>query len=125
MKTEQISFTKTLKDENGNVLRNDDGSPQTIAGEVNYQVPEDLDEGKRVWGEEVLLSNAIANVVVKVQNICRNAETVDKAQELANAYMPTVSRTKVGGASTEALINRVSKLSPEKKAELLKALGLA
>ena len=73
-----------------------------------------------MWGEEVVLSKAIAAVKIDAQRIARASETPDKAQEALNLWTPGVAKEREStGASLESLAKKLNKMSKEKLAELL------
>ena len=93
-------------------------------GTVVLKVPETLDEARSMWGEEVVLSKAVASVVIDAQRIARSADTPDKAQEHLNSWAPGVSRERASGMSMTALAKKFKALGPEKIKELLASAGI-
>ena len=104
-----IKYEKTLED----------GSKEE--GQVTMMVPEGFDETNQMWGEEVGMSKMIAKVKIDAQNICRNADNAEKAQELINSWVPGVTREREGGTSKKAIVELIkgANLTKEELAELV------
>jgi hypothetical protein len=104
-----VKYEKTLED----------GTKED--GRVTMMVPESFDETKQMWGEDVGMSKMIAKVKIDAQNICRNAENPEQAQELINIWVPGVTRERESGTSKKAIIELIkgANLTKEELAELV------
>lgn len=117
MKQEVIEFTKTIRDEEGKPIGKQEGT-------VSYNMPEILEEAVQLWGEEVVLSNLLASIRIKIQGIARSAENTEEAQSFVNSYNPSVQRERVGGASKKAIFEALKAMSDEDRKAFLSQLGL-
>jgi len=110
MKSEDVKFTKTVKDEDGN-------SEQT-SGIVSFNFPETIEEAVNTWGEEVCLTNMLRNVTISVQRVARSADSLDAAQEAVNKFVPGVT-SRSTGPSKAGVYRELDGLGEEDIAALL------
>lgn len=98
--------------------KNEDGT--TFSGKVTYTMPEGVAEKVEKWGEKVVDQKAEASVIIALQNLCRNAESEEEAQKLADGYVPGIGRERAtSGTSKKAIMEALKALTPEQIAELL------
>lgn len=96
---------------------------------VPFNCPESIEEAVKMWGADVVLSNAIANVVISLQGNIRRRLTGSKdkagqsadvvAKELAT-YIPKKASERMD--PVERMAAQIGKMSPEKKAAILAML---
>lgn len=99
---------------------------QEYSGSFTLQVPESVDEGIQMWGEDVILSKAVSAVQIDAQRIARPfQDDSEGAQNAINEWTPGVSRTRAGGPSKKAIVDAMKKLDPERLSALLEELGVA
>lgn len=115
----KYSGTRPIKGEDGKPT----GEKEQVQGEVIWNAPETLDEAIQQWGEGVVLSKALASIVIDIQRICRTASDANDAQELVDAFSPSISRERSTiGTSQKALIEALKAMSvydPAKFAEFM------
>ena len=86
--------------------KDEDGTK--FSGSVTLRVPEDLEEAKLMWGEDVVLSKAVASIVIDAQRVCRTyGNDAEAAQSAINSWTPGVSRTRGTGVSMKALLEKM------------------
>ena len=106
------------------------------AASVNFDTPETCDEMKEQWGDQVAVSNAVANSRVGLQAAIRRRieKTIKEATEAGaeikvdeSAIQAELVNYKPGEAApkkdpVESLLGKFQSLPDEKQAELLKEL---
>lgn len=97
-----------------------------FSGSVSYNFPESIQEAIEKWGEDVVLSKAVASVTIDLQRVCRTAGgNGEEAQKLVDAFIPGVTRPRIaGGVSMKAIKEKLKTMSADDKKALLEALGL-
>ena len=96
-------------------------------GTLKIMAPETLDEAIQMYGAEAILTNAMANFVIKLQGNIRSA--VEKGEE-ASAMQTRLGGSKMGVAvskapsmpSKNAALAYFATLTPEQKAEYVREL---
>ena len=94
---------------------------EEFSGEVTANLPENLDEAKQVYGEEVSLSKITQAVTIDIQRICRvHGDDEAKAQETVNSFVPGVTRARtVSGVSMKTLKEKLRGLDADTLAALI------
>lgn len=106
------------------------------AASVNFDVPETTEEMKEIWGDQVAVSNAIANSRVGLQAAIRRRieKAIKEATEAGTepkvdetAIQTELAGYKPGEAApkkdpVESMLGKFQSLPEEKQAELLKEL---
>lgn len=96
--------------------------PQSVSVEMN--IPEKLADLVKVYGEDVVASNAKGAIVISAQAFLRR--NIDKPQaelqKAADGWKPGVRAAGTRKSAFEKVTDSLSSLTPEQKAELLKQL---
>ncbi len=105
-----------------------DNDSATMA--IDFTAPETLAEAVELYGEEVVFSNALANIVIGVQGVIRrhmkgNEKTPAKdqaeIQAIISAYKPGVS-TRTVKDPTEKILAGFQSQSPDKQKDIIAQL---
>jgi hypothetical protein len=124
-KAEEIKYSGSTEPELDKETKAVIKEAEKFSGTISYNMPETVDEAIQMWGEAVVLNKAQASVIIDLQRIARSADgDSNKAQELADAFKPGVTRRGEGGDSNKSLIAKISKLTPDQLAALLAAAGV-
>ena len=93
-----------------------------FSGEVMANLPENLEEAKSAWGEEVCLSKIIQAITIDIQRICRSSKGDDaKAQAAIDEFVPGVTRARsAGGPSLKVLKEKLGHLDPADLEDLIR-----
>ena len=93
---------------------------------VNKNLPENLEEAKEMYGEELAFSNVMSSVIIGLQSFMRtqikkDGATVESVQIAVDAWKPGVKvRGRTPLEKAQAIL---ASLSPEDRAELLSDLA--
>lgn len=99
-----------------------DGERQFVG---SYDFGENLDQMVEKFGKEVVMTNARANMVITAQSVCRRGIKAGKSdaeiQDILTAWKPGVQAAAISDP-LGALERAFAAATPEKQAELLKAV---
>jgi hypothetical protein len=125
---EVVDARYQLKDENNNVILDDEGKPTYFELSAEYDFGDDLDDSVEKFGSEVVHSNFRANAKVGVQGLMRSWSKAGLAQEQIQARLDNhkigVTGEKVVVDPATAIQNAFATWPDEKKAEFLASLGV-
>jgi hypothetical protein len=115
-----------IKDAEGNVLKDDEGKNTYETASADYNFGADLNELIALCSDEVVRSNAIANITVTLQSRIRSLKKAgnspDQIQAGVDKFVPGVAAPKVAVDPLVAAASLFSTMSDEKKKEFLKSL---
>ena len=129
MAIEQLDARYQLKDENGNVLVDEEGKPTWAQASVNYNFGDDLNQASEMFGVEVVFSLYKAQAKVAGQALIRTklkaGLPTDQLQGVFDLWKPGMVMERVSVNPEDAVKAAFASWSPEKQAEFLAKLGVA
>jgi len=116
MKKMEVSATVPAKD----------GKPKIGPFTLSVDYPETLDEAKAVFGEEPILTNALANWRVTLQGTMRSAmrrgETQEQIQARLGASKMGIAATRVAVDPEQAFLAKYASATPKEREAMRKKL---
>lgn len=129
MAMEQLDARYQLKDENGNVLVDEEGKPTWAQASINYDFGDDLNQASEMFGTEVVFSLYRAQAKVAGQALIRaklkSGLPTDQLQGVFDVWKPGMVMERVSVNPEDAVKAAFASWSPEKQAEFLAKLGVA
>ena len=126
MAMELIEARYGVKDDNGNVMKDEEGKPIYAEASANYDFGETLADLIAKCGEDVVRSNAIANMKVSLQSRIRALHKANPDQAAIQAqvdqWVPGVVAPKVTVDPMQAVLAQFGNWPKEKQKEFLKSL---
>ena len=115
-----------VKDAEGKIMKDDEGKNVYESATADYDFGTDLDGLIALCNDEVVRSNAIANITVTIQSRIRALKKAgnspDQIQAEIDKFVPGVAAPKVAVDPLVAAAALFSTMSDEKKSEFLKSL---
>ncbi len=129
MAKQEVEARLQVKDENNNVVLDEEGKPTWASATVTYDFGDTLDDAISLCGKEAVHSNYVANAKVGLQAIVRAKVkaglAADQIQAIVDGWKPGMVVEKTAVSPETAIKNAFSNWSPEKRAAFLAELGVA
>ena len=126
MAVELVEAKYTIKDADGNPVKDAEGKPTYAEASANYDFGNSLADLIAKCGEEVTFSNAVANMRVSLQSRIRalHKANPDPAfiQSQVDQWIPGVVAAKVAVDPVQATLSQFANWPKEKQREFLKQL---
>jgi len=128
MAKQAVEAKLQVKDENSNVVLDEEGKPTWLSTSVEYDFGDTLDDAIALCGREVVHSQYVANAKVGLQAIVRtklkSGMSQEQIQSIADGWKPGMVVEKTAIDPLVAFSNAFKAGSPEKRAQLLAMLGV-
>lgn len=128
MAAEQLDARLQLKDENGNVVTDEEGKPSWTQASINYDFGDDLNQASELFGVEVVFSLYKAQAKIAGQALIRSklkaGLPMDQLQGVFDIWKPGMVMERTSVNPEDAIKSAFASWSPEKQAEFLAQLGV-
>lgn len=103
-----------------NYSKKNEETGEEFNGTVTMNFPENLDEAVKMWGENVILGKALAQITIDARRLCYTAESPEQAQTMVSEWTPGVNRVRsASGVSKKAMLALLSEMSEDEIKELV------
>ena len=126
MAMEKVTAKITLKDEEGNNIKDDEGKLTYEEATVDFDFGDDLDAAVELCGDEVVFSQYCSAARVALQGVIRlkikAGLSPDAIQDAISSWKPGMVMARTAVDPLEAVLSAAATWSPEKRQEYIDKL---